>query len=299
MARPLRIEYPGAVYHVTSRGDRREDIYADDADRRQWLDIFGDVCTRYQWRCYAYCLMGNHYHIVIETPQANLSQGMRQLNGLYTQKHNFGHGKVGHVFQGRFKAILVQREAYLLELARYVVLNSVRAGLCASAADWPWSSYRFMLGQTTAPAWLATDALIKQFGSTPARARAAYTQHVHAGTDQPSPWAQLQGQTFLGDAAFAQDAQQRLRLANPLPGTANSGDTATAAHAVSAEIPRAQRLALNPAAPLEYFVALPERNTAIAQAFASGAYTQQQIAQSFGLHYASVSRIVRKQEKML
>jgi len=102
MARPLRIEYAGALYHVTSRGDRREDIYHDDKDRLTWLDVFSQVCTRFNWRCHGWCLMDNHYHILIETAEGNLSQGMRQLNGVYTQRSNRRHGRVGHVFQGRY-----------------------------------------------------------------------------------------------------------------------------------------------------------------------------------------------------
>ena len=130
MARQLRLELPGGLYHVTSGGDRREAIYLNDTDRQRWLSLLGEVCVRYNWLCHAYCLMDNHFHIVVETVGGNLSAGMRQLNGVYTQWHNRAHGRVGHVFQGRFKAIMVQREAYLLELARYVVLNPVRAEMC-------------------------------------------------------------------------------------------------------------------------------------------------------------------------
>lgn len=130
MARPLRIEYPGAVYHLTSRGNRQEAIFQDDEDRYGFLDIFGKTVRRYNWICHAYCLMDNHYHLLVETPDGNLSLGMRQLNGLFTQLINRRHGKVGHVFQGRFKSILVEKEAHLLELCRYVVLNPVRAKLC-------------------------------------------------------------------------------------------------------------------------------------------------------------------------
>ena len=125
MARPLRIEFPGGLYHVTARGDRREDIYLCDADRQRWLDLLGAVCSRFNWFCHAYCLMDNHFHIVVETVDGNLSAGMRQLNGVYTQWHNRSHSRVGHVFQGRFKAIIVQRETNLLELARYVVRRRV------------------------------------------------------------------------------------------------------------------------------------------------------------------------------
>ncbi len=149
----------------TSRGDRREDIYLNDADRQRWLDLLGEVCVRHNWLCHTYCLMDNHFHIVIETVDGNLSAGMRQLNGVYTQWHNRTHGRVGHVFQGRFKAIIVQRESYLLELARYVVLNPVRAGMCAVPEQWPWSSYRAMVGQAHRPNWLHTEWLLAQFGN--------------------------------------------------------------------------------------------------------------------------------------
>ena len=123
MARPIRIEFAGAFYHVTARGDRQEDIYLSDQDRIGFLSILEQVCNRFNWLVHAYCLMDNHYHLLVETPDSNLGKGMRQLNGVYTQTSNRTHGKVGHVFQGRYKAILVEKETYLLELARYIVLN--------------------------------------------------------------------------------------------------------------------------------------------------------------------------------
>jgi len=117
MARPIRLEFPGALYHITSRGNRREDIYDGDADREKFLAILTEVCETYNWVCHAYCLMGNHYHLLIETPEGNLTRGMRQLNGVYTQRYNRRHARVGHLFQGRYKAILVEKDSYLLELA--------------------------------------------------------------------------------------------------------------------------------------------------------------------------------------
>ena len=123
MARPLRIEYAGALYHVTSRGDGQEAIYLGDEDRKLFLDVLGQVCERFNWATHAWCEMTNHYHLLVETPDGNLSKGMRQLNGVYTQRFNRQHQRVGHVFQGRFKAILVEKDSYLLELARYIILN--------------------------------------------------------------------------------------------------------------------------------------------------------------------------------
>ncbi|MDP1558174.1 MAG: transposase [Nitrosomonas sp.] len=164
MARPLRIELSGGLYHVTSRGDHRDEIYLDDSDRIFGLWLLGQVCKRFNWICHAYCLMDNHYHIVVETVEGNLSKGMRQLNGVYTQYFNRTHNRVGHVFQGRYKAILVEKDSYLLELSRYVVLNPVRAGMVKRVDQWPWSSFSVMIGKSNCPEWLQTDWVLSQFG---------------------------------------------------------------------------------------------------------------------------------------
>ncbi|SMC27710.1 REP element-mobilizing transposase RayT [Andreprevotia lacus DSM 23236] len=278
MARPLRLEFAGALYHVTARGDRREDIYLNDADRQQFLLLLGQVCERFNWRVQAYCLMSNHYHLLVETVEGNLSAGMRQLNGVYTQDFNRSHGRVGHVFQGRYKGILVERETYLLELARYIVLNPVRAGMVASAADWPWSSYSAMLGDD-APDWLAAKSLLACFGDQADAARLAYCRFVAAGLHRPSPWQAVRGQVFLGSDAFLAQMQARL---------AEQGTDASSLH----EIPRAQRRPQ--AQPLAWYAANhASRNEAIAAAYRSGGYTLQEVAVHFGLHYATVSRIVK------
>jgi REP element-mobilizing transposase RayT len=151
VSRPLRIEYPGAVYHVTARGNAREAIFNDDSDRKTFLGVLGKIIERYNWLCHAYCLMGNHYHLLIETPDGNLSRGMRQLNGIYTQTFNRRHRRVGHVLQGRFKAILVEKDSYLLELCRYIVLNPVRANRVKHPKHYAWSSYRATAGVSNPP----------------------------------------------------------------------------------------------------------------------------------------------------
>jgi REP element-mobilizing transposase RayT len=125
MAKPLRIEFAGALYHLTSRGNRQENIYESDGDRAQLLAVLGDVCDTYNWACHAYCLISNHYHLLIETPDGNLSKGMRQLNGVYTQSYNRAHGRVGHVFQGRYKAIVVEKEAYLYFGLHYSTVSGI------------------------------------------------------------------------------------------------------------------------------------------------------------------------------
>jgi len=172
MARPLRVEYPGALYHVTCRGNARGKVFLIDSDRELFLQVLAQVVERFNWRCHAYCQMTNHYHLLVETVDPTLARGMRQLNGVYTQEFNRRHSRTGHVFQGRYKAILVERDAYLLELARYVVLNPVRAKMVRRAQDCPWSSYRATAGLEDAPSFLTTDWILEQFGSSAKKAQA-------------------------------------------------------------------------------------------------------------------------------
>ena len=202
MSRPLRLEYAGALYHVTSRGDKKNDIYMSDLDRDSFLMLLGDVCGTHNWVCHAYCLMDNHYHLLIETPDANLSRGMRQLNGVYTQNFNRSHNQVGHVFQGRYKAIHVEKESYLLELARYIVLNPVRAGMVDTTADWPWSSYLATTGSNASPEWLNTEWVLAAFGETKRTAIRRYKKFVEQGANRSAPWEHLKNQVFLGRTEF-------------------------------------------------------------------------------------------------
>ena len=281
MARPLRLEYAGALYHVTSRGDRREDIFFDDDDREAWLALFARVCSRFNWRCHAWCLMDNHYHIVIETIEGNLSQGMRQLNGVYTQQSNRKHGLFGHRFQGRYKAILVEKESYLLELSRYVVLNSVRAGMVKNIDDWQWSSYPAMMGDALAPQWLETDWLLSQFGKSRKVTRRKYKNFVREGLGLPPVWDALKSQIYLGSETFVADLQAIYDK--------NKDD-----HDLK-EIPRLQRRPI--AKPLSWYEQKYKgRDEAIAQAYFSADYTMKEISVWFKVHYSTVSRAVRKAE---
>lgn len=277
MARPLRIELSGGLYHVTSRGDRREDIYFSDDDRRSWLEVFEQVCERFNWVCHAYCQMTNHYHIVVETPEGNLSQGMRQLNGVYTQRVNRTYDRVGHVFQGRFKGILVEKEAYLLELARYVVLNPVRAGMLTDCQDWPWSSYRAMAEEETAPKWLETDWILSQFATSREQAVRRYVDFVRAGVGLPSLWENLKNQIYLGGETFLNEVQSHLPAENDLR-----------------EVPRRQRRPM--AKPLEAYSQEGAPYQAMAKAYLSGDYSMKEIADFFHVHYATVSRAVKRFE---
>lgn len=178
MPRPPRIQVAGGIYHVTARGNRKQPIFLDERDRQQFLTILGLVISRRRWRCHAYCLMPNHFHVVVETPDPDLSDGMRALNGAYAQWFNRRHGLSGHLFQGRFHAVLVETDWHLLELSRYVVLNPVRANLCRDAGAWRWSSYRASVGAGRRPAFLTTDWVLEHFGQAPEQARAAFRRFV-------------------------------------------------------------------------------------------------------------------------
>ncbi|MCP4287026.1 MAG: addiction module toxin RelE [Gammaproteobacteria bacterium] len=281
MARPLRIEYAGALYHVTSRGDRRDDIYRDDEDRQIWLELFAQVCSRFNWRCHTWCQMDNHYHILVETAEGNLSLGMRQLNGVYTQKSNRRHGLIGHVFQGRYKAILVQKDAYLLELSRYVVLNPVRARMVNDVHEWQWSSYNVMADEQTPPEWLETDWLLACFGKRRSRCIAKYKDFVRAGVGLPPVWENMKHQMYLGDDGFIERIRKKHDISNK---------------EALKEVTRLQRRSL--AKPLQWYrenIANPKE--AMAEAFATGGYSMKEIGDCFEVHYSTVSRAVKALEE--
>jgi REP element-mobilizing transposase RayT len=280
MARPLRIEFPGALYHITSRGNAGQRVFRDDGDRETFLATLAWVVARFGWRCHAYCLMDNHVHLLIETPQPNLSPGMRQLNGVYTQRFNRRHRKVGHLFQGRFKAILVEKERYLLELARYIVLNPVRAKMVKTPNRYPWSSYRSMLGLTPVPPALATDWILNQFADTRATARRRYAKFVHDGIGVPGPWGEVKGQVLLGSEAFVERLTPQFEKCS------------------TREIPKRQRLVHRPS--LKTLLAGVDsktaRNITMAHAYLKHGYTLSEISQAVGLHYATISRLIKALE---
>ena len=272
MSRPLRLEFPGAIHHVTARGNARGAIFLDDEDRQRFLGCLGEVVTRFGWLCHAYCLMDNHYHLLIETPRGNLSAGMRQLNGVYTQRFDRRHDRVGHVFQGRFKAIVVDRDGYLLELCRYVVLNPVRAGVVKRIERYPWSSYPATMGFAAAPAWLTTDWVLGQFGKRGAVARRGYAEFVAQGKGLPSPWTAVKGQALLGPQAFVETLRPLLEGKDALK-----------------EIARAQRLLHRPSLGELFGGAVRGdkalRDQAMRKALQDYAYTMAAIARHAGVHY--------------
>lgn len=293
MSRPLRIEFPGAVYHVTSRGDRREPIYRDDADRQAQLQILAEALERFDADVLAYCLMGNHFHLVLRTRSGGLSRLMRHVNGVYTQAFNRRHGLVGHLFQGRFKAVLVDGDSYLMALCRYVERNPVAAGLVPHPADWAWSSCRAHLGLGTVPVWLAVDELHAfLLGREPASAgdhaaaRQRYADLVSAAQpgDQDFWGTHLRGQIYLGDEAFVQRMQAQVTL--PV-------------HAAR-EVPLAQRQPAPPPMPSTWPAWLAahqgQRAPALHAAYRAGWKSMPGLAAECGLSVAHVSRLIRTVE---
>lgn len=280
MARPLRIEFPGAVYHVTTRGNAKQAIFLDNGDRRAFLKIMGRALTAYNGICHAYCLMGNHYHLLLETPEANLSQIMKQINGVYTQRFNHIHQRGGHLFQGRFKSIVVDRDAYLAELCRYIALNPVRGGLVNTPGDYGWSSYNATVGTTDPPDWLHVDWLLRQFAETRRQARDEFRRFVLAGISAEPPWRDLTHKSILGGKTFMAKILPHLRDKEALK-----------------EIPVVERLAHRPSLDDIFEAAGTDknaRNQAMTKAHFDYGYKQQEIARHLGLHYTTVSNILRK-----
>jgi REP element-mobilizing transposase RayT len=279
MARPLRIEYPGAVYHITNRGNDKKAVFKDDQDRETFLKILAFVNKRYHWLCHAYCLMDNHYHLMIETPDGNLSLGMRQLNGVYTQARNKRYSKTGHLFQGRYKAILIQKDTHLLEVCRYVVLNPVRARMVEKPEDWKWSSYRATAGNEAPHPCLTTDWILGQFSRTRATAEKEYRQFVTWGIGKETIWNEVKGQALLGEDDFVDSLADHLKKHKDIP-----------------EIPKSQRYANRPPLAKIFSDAViadkRKRNKKIAEAIEKYGYTQRAIADHLDVHFTYISRIL-------
>jgi REP element-mobilizing transposase RayT len=188
MPRHPRARSKEHLYHVTSRGVARRAVFRTSADGRVFLSTLGEVVTDREWRCHCYCLMPNHYHLLVETPSADLPEGMRDLNSAYATRFNTAHDLTGHVFQGRYASRVVRSQEHVLEVARYIPLNPVRAGLCRGPADWAWSSYRATAGLDRPAPWLTTGTTLRWFG-TGDDARRRYCEFVAAGHGVADPEA--------------------------------------------------------------------------------------------------------------
>jgi len=278
MTRPLRIEFNGALYHITSRGNARQAIFLNEEDFTDFLEILNSVVKRYNFLLHDYCLMNNHYHLLIETPEGNLSKGMRQLNGLYAQRFNQRHQRVGHLLQGRYQSILVDKENYLLELSRYIVLNPVRAGMVKEPKDYRWSSYQGTSGYQKIPG-LFTDWILSQFGEE--KTTIKYQTFVLSGIKETSPLKEVKGQLYLGKKTFMDQIGHLLQGKDKL-----------------IEIPRKQRyinrLSLKK---ILNYQNKNQRDQVIYIAHLEYAYTLKEIAEYLGIHYTTVSRAVKRIEE--
>lgn len=217
MSRPLRIEYPGAIYHITSRGNDKKKIFCEAEDRKKFLEILNLVKDRYHWICHGYCLMDNHYHLIIETPEGNLSKGMRQLNGIYTQGFNKRRNRTGHIFQGRYKSILIEKDSHLLEVCRYIVLNPVRAGMIKSVEQWKWSSYQATAGISKPVQCLTVDWILGCFHEQKGKARKNYIQFVSEGIGKASIMKEVKAQCILGTDEFLAEFEDYLTGLDKIP----------------------------------------------------------------------------------
>lgn len=277
MARPQRIEFAGALYHVSAKGlGGSEDrgggrLFQDTEDAERFLAILGQVCRRYGWAVLAYCLLPDRFELVVETRRPTLSEGMRRLSGLYGQAFNRRYGRRGPVFQGRFKAVLVDRDLYLAEVCREVLRAPVEAGLAERARDWRWSSCRAMTKRRVrggAPDWLAKHTLLRLFSDDPETAAARFSAFVEIFLSGSDPWADRRAQIYLGSEDFVEQVQR----------------------AVS-RVKEALGLEEEERKPLAWYAeAYPEPHEAMARAHLDGGYSQPQVAAHFGVHYSTVSR---------
>ena len=278
MARPLRIEYPGALYHITSRGNERKSIFSNDEDRLLFLRTLGDVAKTHNFVIHAYCLMGNHYHLLVETVDGNLSLGMRDLNGAYTQRFNTAHRRSGHLLQGRYKAFLVEGDEYLLEVARYVVLNPVRARIVEKPGQWKWSSYRATAGAAEVPSWLRVRSILELFGKQTSYAQKAYRAFVKDGIGEASPFDEVSEGMILGSQPFVDWIYGSTERKEEIK-----------------EIPRGERIIGRPSLEtlFEDVNGRTERNAAIVFARVRCGYLLSEIARHLGIDRSTAGKIAR------
>lgn len=277
MSRPVRIEFPGASYHVTSRGRKGHTVFSDDEDRAVFLNVVDNVVERFGWLVHSYTLMDDHYHLVVEVPQANLSKGMRQLNGVYTQHFNRRHGSEGPIFQGRFKGVLFEKKNYLLPVCRHVLTNPTRFDESASYANYKWSSYRALSGQVNPPGLLHCDDVLGKFGKRVKDAQKKFRDYIREGLDEESPLEKRTNQVLLGSPRFLNKMQPILqgeRLSKRGPKAAGRRRSLKVLFRKVDEKTR------------------PERNDLIKKAHLEHGYTLMEIGEHLGLHYTTVSKVI-------
>jgi putative transposase len=295
MARQLRIEFPGAFYHVMSRGNGKQPIFVSDEDRHFFISCLGKAYDRYQSIIHAYCLMENHYHLLVETPNAQLSKIMQSVNTTYSVYFNKKHNQCGHLYQGRFKAILVQAEEYGRELGPYVHLNPIRAKLADDPEQYPWSNYREYLGTMPSRPWTSTSLILSSFGTRLACARQNYAKYVRSKQRQgmPNPLKGAEASGIIGNPDFVARIKD-IFLTDK-------------AREETREIPQLKRLKMRPAMAAVMADALEllgphnkyARNAAIFVIHKKTDYPLREIEAFFGIGLSAITDICRKTRKEL
>jgi REP element-mobilizing transposase RayT len=275
MARPVRIEYPGAYYYITSKGLEGELVFKDAKDRQEFFIILSEVVARMQWEVYAYNLLVDSFQLFVKTPKANLSKGMRQINGVYTQRYNVKYEKKGNIFHGRFKAILVDEENYFQEVARQVVRTPIIIRKSRKLDKWKWGSYQATMGICESPEWLQTPRLLESFGKQKKRAQTAYDKYINGCDKDLDILDDVKGQILLGSDAFVTKWKKQLA----------SGKIMDKAR---------QRKAKKMKPLADFSKRYKNVKTAMVKAYETGNYTLAQIGDYFGVHYSTVSRTVKK-----
>lgn len=275
MARPVRIEYSGAYYFISSKAVEGRSIFKDVKDRQEFLQILQEVIARMQWEVYAYNLLPDSFQLFIKTPKPNLSKGMRQLNGVYTQRYNVKYEAEGNIFHGRFKAVLVDADNLFNDVVRHVLHMPILKRKSRNLEKWKWSSYQATAGLTEAPSWLDTAEVLSHFGKQKKRAQAALTKAL-AGTDKDFDIIKnVQGQILLGSDAFVAKWKKQL--------------------ATGKVMDKARQRKAKKVKPLTDFgKRFKNIKTAMVKAYETGNYTLDQIGNHFGVHYSTVSRTVKK-----
>jgi putative transposase len=298
MARQWRIEYPGAFYHVLSRGNDRQEVFRSDDDRKMFLRLIEEFSTRFQVDVFAYVLMGNHYHVLLKTGEGNLSKAMQWLGTTYTRKFNNRHDRSGHLFQGRYKSFLVENETYLLRLSCYIHRNPLRAGIVERLADYPWSSYLFYAYAQKAPDWLKTDLILNLMakGEDPHRQYRRKAQEYSAET--VFIWEDVKHGLILGSDAFVTDIRARFLSDEKKPELPQHNKMIRqfsprevlerAAAALNFDLENALQNKRVPAGEKD------KRDLMMFLLWKSGGLTNQEIGAYFGLTYSAVSRRVAK-----
>lgn len=277
MSRPVRIEFPGAVYHVTSKGRGDQVVFKDKEDRGVFLNVVENVVDRFGWLVHSYVLMDSHYELVVECPEANLSKGMRQLNGVYTQHVNRRHDQEGPIFQGRFKSVLLEKKHYLLPVCRHVVLNPQHTNNPQNYREYKWSSYRALAGQVKTPKFLHDETVLAYFGKREQEAQRKYRDYIKQGVGEASPLDSRKNQVLLGSTKFLNEMQPILqgeRLSKRGP---KSAQRRRSLNALFKKVDDKTRM---------------ERNELIKRAHLNYGYTLMEIGDHLGLHYTTVSKVI-------